>query len=597
MGKFLKEKDNEINSNPVFDLRFWTLLDDIISTPDLMGLGAHTRPLKTWLTPLLSHVPLAPSLVVLLRLLGDLDPKTRGSLTPVVFVCLKVAWPLSVQKLNTEAVLECFDAYLSAYRTSTEANADLVYLAFLQSVLPKWLELVTLPSSDAVLSGTIYDAGIETLFNLDVLRRARDSRTENDFFEAMAPVLTSNVTVYAVLPRLFASFIEYIKKNRGTLVQSSTPGTSSAEIQTQGMQFLTSCLLLLDFHDNLDQTWSARVGLLKVVEQESLFDRSNTEASALLEHIIGRTLLVFDNNECAKLAIFGIETLSTIARIDYDMLVPLLPQILQKLLLVCLFSGLTGSQLIQKHKVPGSNALYLQFLDLILEYHSKTRTMNSYTHDLFSALSTVSFHHSPINVYTSTFSSPLLHSTHLRRLSAALKTFLSESQVLLHTKSTFAFLAEEWEKLDVTELDVQERLPKRRKTTRESENPANAGHRSAVVFSVSCHLAMTVFSSLPMQAVTKEVGNELRELLDGIRNFAQRIAKKSMKALKKSGTDAKWEFSIIAAASLRLWYALDISGNLSIAHFDDDRLWKRALEAIQDGQLLPELFLELVSRC
>ncbi|KAG6866798.1 hypothetical protein C0991_008734 [Blastosporella zonata] len=577
MGKFLKEKDKETTLNPLLDLRCWTLLDDIISSPNIVGLAAHTRSLKTWLPPLLSRIPFAPSLLALLRLLADLDVASRLSLTRVVFTCLEITWPMSVQKLNTEAMLECFGTFLTAYRTVTEGDTDFVrigfllaasyrnslsnssnkkkvYLAFLQNFLPQWLELVTRPSADAALASVVYDTGIETMFNLDVLRRARDSRTENDLFESIAPVLASNIEVYTVLPHLFASFVESIRKNRGALVsQSSTqvPGASNTEIQMQGMQFFASCLSLLDVHETSSQAWSARVALLKVVDKESLFDRSNTVAAVLLDRVIERSLAVIE------------------------------------------FRGLW---LIRDHKVPGQSFLYLQFLDIILEYHSKTRTVNSYTRDLFTALLTASFQYSPNDVYLFAFSSPLLDATHLQRLSKALQTFLSENQVLSQTKTAFSFLTDEWEKFEAVALDTEQRSPKRRKTTEmdvDSDSPTNAELRSAVAFSVSTHLSMTVFSSLPMHAVIEDVRNDLRELLAQIRSFAQRIVKKTMKTLKKCDGDKKWRLSIVAAASLRLWYALDISGNVPEAPLDDDRLCKRALEAIQDEQLLPELFVEL----
>ncbi|KAG6911773.1 hypothetical protein DXG01_000019 [Tephrocybe rancida] len=516
MGKFLKEKDKETTLNPLLDLRFWTLLHDVVSS-SAMGLGVHMRPLKAWLPSLLTRIPLAPTLV---------------------------------------------------------------YVTFLQNFLPHWLELVSLQGSDATLSDIIYDSGVETLFNLDVLRWTRDSRTENHLFEAITPVLTSNIEVFAVLPRLFSSYIDSIKKHRGALVsQSSTqaPGAAKTEIQTQGMQFFASCLLLLDADENLHQTWSARVALLKVVDREGLFERSNVEAAILLDRVLGQSLSKIDMKASTELSVFGVECLSTIARIDYDIIVPLLPRILPKLFMI-----------------PDPDILYLKFLGLILEYHSKTRTTNSYTQDLFSALSITSIHHSPGDIYLYALSSPLLNATHLQHLSKALQTFLGESQALSLTKSIFDILKEEWEKFNGAESDTEERSPKRRKTmdinTAGSTNPE---HQSAVVFSVSARLAMTVFSSLPMRAVTEEVRDELRDLLNEIRTFLRRIVKRSMKALKRCDADKKWSLSIVSAASLRLCYTLDILGNIPEAPFDDGRLFKRALEAIQDEQLLPELLVEL----
>ncbi|KAG6885946.1 hypothetical protein C0993_007448 [Termitomyces sp. T159_Od127] len=531
LGKFLKEKDKEIAVNPLLDLRYWTLLHDVISFTSTGGSSwTQTRPLKTWLPPLLSRVPFAPSLVALFHFLGRLDSTLRDSVVPVIFSSLEILWPVSAQKMNTEAILECFGAFLIAYyeahgadhlvrigslivtsyrnSVSYSSNKKKVYSVFLQSYLPYWLKLHAISSSEVALSGIIYNAGIETLFNLDTLRRIRDSKAENELLESIAPVLRSNDEVYSVLPRLFASYIESLKKHRGALVSQSSnhiPGSANAEIQTQGMQFLASCLSLLDVHEH-SAKWSARVALMP------------------------------------------------------------------------------------------AHAPYLNFLDVILAYHNKTRTVNTFTESLLNALSTIetaSLKTPPKELYQNALSSPLFDATHLRRLSKSLQAFLSESQIFNLAQVTFGFLKQRWEKFDV-EDDTEERSPKRRRTA----NMGSAGSTkppkncSAVIFSLSSHLAMTVFSSLPLHAVTKELKDELRSLLDDIRKFAARIVKKAMKPLTKSD-QTSWSNSVVSAASLRLWYALDVSGNVTQVPFDDEKFYKRVSNVLQGGQLLLELLLEL----
>ncbi|KAG5341373.1 hypothetical protein C0989_011084 [Termitomyces sp. Mn162] len=560
LSKFLKEKDYEITLNPLLDLRFWTLLNDVITSTSTGGSsGTQTRPLKIWRPPLLSRIPVAPSLVALLRLLGRLDPALRSSIVPVIFSSLAIIWPVSAQKMNTEAMLECFGAFLTAYHgahvaddyfmrigslittsyrnsVSNSSNKKKVYSVFLQNYLPHWLELHALSGSDVASSDVVYDAGIETLFNLDILRRARDSKTDTELFEAIAPVLTSNTDVYAVLPRIFASYIESIKKYRGALVSQSssqTPGSANAEIQTKGIQFLASCLLLLDAHEQSVKTWSARVALLKVVDKESLFDRRNTEAAMVLDRAIGHALESID-----------IKT------------------------------------------------------DLILAYHNKTRTVNTFTEGLVNALSSAieaaSSNNSPIELYQSALSSSLFNATHLKRLSKALQAFLSGSQVLPLTQHTFNFLKQTWEKCNVGRGHTEERSPKRRRTVNMGSTSSAKSQEdcSAVIFSLLSHLAMTVFSSLPLHTVTQELRDESRSLLNDIRIFAARIVKKVMKSLTKSDQTV-WSLSVISSASLRLWYALDVSGHLAPVPFDDEKLYKRALKALQNGKLLPELLIEV----
>ncbi|KAF5377547.1 hypothetical protein D9615_005195 [Tricholomella constricta] len=611
LNKFLKEKDREIASNPVLNHHFWNLLRDVISSSDVKAQETHTRPLKTWLPTLLSRIPFSPAVVSLLDRLGDLDPLPRLSLSQAVSACLAILWPLAAQKLNTEAILECFGAFIDAYNRSHGADENLarvgmvitssyrnslwnssykkkVYLAFLQGCLPHWLECATRPTSNEPyksLLDAVYGAGAETLFSLDILRQVRDSRTENNLFETLALVLSSsNLEIYAVLPRLFSSYIDSIKKYRGALVsQGSTqlPGALNAEIQSSGMQFFASCLTLLDARENSAQSWSTRVTLLSLVNQESLFNRTQEDAKIHLNRVIAQALATLEvKTGDGSLVIYAIESLSALARIDYDLIIPLVPRILPKLLL---------SQ--------GSNAPSLAFLNLILAYHTKTRTTDAYIENLSSSFlphETTTFLGSPREIYELSLSGPLFEAAHLQYLSKATRTFLTGSQALLTTQATYRFLRGAWDKFNVAESEGDERSPKRRKTM--DVNGANStvsqGHW-AVVFSLSAHIAVVAFSSLPMHAVTEATRQELSVVLGDVRDFAHRIVKKAMKVIRQREDDKAWSLSIILAASLRLQYALDISGHVSSPSFDDEKLCKRISDAIQDEKLLPELLVEL----
>ncbi|KAG6832211.1 hypothetical protein H0H92_004176 [Tricholoma furcatifolium] len=531
LGKFLKEKDKEITLNPLLDLRYWTLLHDAISTT-----SSQTRPLKTWLPALLSRIPFAPTHVALLRLLGGLKASSRRPFTQVIFPCLAIIWPISAQRLNAEALLECFNAFISAYDDRAEAGDDFIYTTFVHTCLPCWLELVSLSTSEVTVPDAIYDACIETLFNLDSLRRITDSKADEILFEAIAPVCVSNSNVYTVLPRIFASYIESMKKYRGALFgQGSTLGPSAgiSELQTQGMQFAASCFSLLDVDGTSNQTWSARVALLEIIDKENIFDRRNAHSTALFQRVIDLALLKVDVRNGFHLDEYCIKCFSTLARIDYDTLVPHLPYILPKLLWL-----------------PNITAVHLEFLDLILAYHSKTRTLNVYIDGLFNALLTT----------------------------VAYEPHLSPQKL---------YQIDAWEKFDLTETTTEDRSPKRRKLDTESHD------RWAVVFSASTRFAVIILSSLPWHAITGDMRSNLRATLSDVRDFARRTVKKTMKALKTGQDDGAMCLSIVSVASLRLWYALDIIGHLPVLPFDDERLCKRALEAFRGESLHPELLLEL----
>jgi len=99
--------------NSILDLRLWELLHRIIST-DVALSAPDMRPSKARLATLLHRTPISPILVAFLDLLGGSDPQMRQRLSQVVSSCLSIIWPLVVQKMSTEILLECFGAFLPA---------------------------------------------------------------------------------------------------------------------------------------------------------------------------------------------------------------------------------------------------------------------------------------------------------------------------------------------------------------------------------------------------------------------------------------------------------------------------------------------------
>ncbi|KAG6837114.1 hypothetical protein H0H93_014420 [Arthromyces matolae] len=602
LSKFLKDKDKEIALNPLLDQRYWTLLKDALTAES--SSGSQTRPLKTWLPPLLTRIPFVPSVVSFFHLIRGVEPTTRHTLNPIAFSFLASIWPTLSQKLNSESLLDIFGSFLTLYANIPDAdesfmrtgsliaksfrnsllntsNKKKVYLLFLQSYVSSWLELVAHTPSDLFLFDTIYDTGIDTLFNLDILRRARDSKAEDELFTTVASVLDQNPVVYTLLPRLFSSYVDCIKKYRGALISqgsNQTPGLVNGEIQSLGIGFLASCLQLLDRPEESARTWTVRVGLLEVVDKESLFDRRNPEAAMLLERVVEHALQSLDIRP-RNFAHHGIECLSTLARIDYDMVVPLVPRVLPKFLLL-----------------PGPNDSYLNFLDLILSYHTKTRTVDTYAEDLLNTSSSIETVASldPGELYKQVLSSSFLDDIHLRRLSKALHTSMSESQVLSLVHATFDCLKRSEDKPSLHADDISEERSSKRRKTKENGTQDQPQSLRAIAFCVASVIGMTIFSSVPTHVLTAEMKLQLSSILSSIRAFSQRSVRKLMKILDNSDNDHAWSHSIVAVSSLRLWYTFDITRHLPLPPFDDEKLCTRGLNALQKETLQPELRIELV---
>jgi hypothetical protein len=114
---------NSSEQNPVLDLRFWTLLQDILLF--LSPQNSKTRSVhNTWLTPLLNRVPLLPILLSLLSNSLDLSAQKRDELYLLSSRCLSLVWTLAAPKFSPDNLLECFGAVLRVLVTEAAGSGE-----------------------------------------------------------------------------------------------------------------------------------------------------------------------------------------------------------------------------------------------------------------------------------------------------------------------------------------------------------------------------------------------------------------------------------------------------------------------------------------
>ena len=98
-------------SNPVLDLRFWALLQNILlslsSKSSKTGL-AH----NAWLIPLLNRVPLLPIVLSLLSNSLNLPAQRREEIYILSSRSLALVWSLAAPKFSLDNLLECFGSIL-----------------------------------------------------------------------------------------------------------------------------------------------------------------------------------------------------------------------------------------------------------------------------------------------------------------------------------------------------------------------------------------------------------------------------------------------------------------------------------------------------
>ncbi|KAJ7102157.1 Urb2/Npa2 family-domain-containing protein [Mycena belliarum] len=547
LTRLLKDKEHLPESNPVLDPRFWSLLSDIVSD--------QSKPVKHWLLPLLNRVPLAPVVVSFLELYKSAKVEIRGPLTSVATKSLVSIWPFAVHKISAETLLECFGTFMGV----TSAPKDLerlgtVMISSLRTSVANssnkkklWFVL----SSDhapSALQESVYNAGIETMFNVDTLRQVHNE--DHPFFLALQSI--TGELVQPMLPRIFSSFVQNTKKYRNALfAQGSghTPAAVTKQVHEASFSFFDSCEVLFSAADLTPLMWEARLGLLTVVEEEHLFNSNQLEEQTSLKAAVPLILSVLKSEaagNCTEQAASSLACLSKLMQIDSDLILGDLHRILPNLLRI---------------SDPFPSAL--GFLELVLEYHVKTRTMDTHIESLFAALnSQPETSVSDIQQqYRCSSSGALLHPTHLERFAKSTEKFLTSTQTVHVVRFVLETLDACWNQiLAVADIDTL-----------------------AVTFSSGARLASVILSALPLRALPPTTLNEVDDLVNEIRTkFLARALSKTLKMIRKSDS---WGWQIITAALLRLAYAMDTPYV--------EKLWSKIDTATEHGHLLPELSLEL----
>jgi len=222
-----------------------------------------------------------------------------------------------------------------------------IYAAFLQNHLVSWLECIFTPGRDERDHGLVsemYSAGIETLFNLDILRTAEDNKCDRALKDALAEALASFPAVSLdAMPRMFESFIQTIKRHKSALFgqgSNHTAGNVATQVQAVGIAFFSMCGELLASAPNGedDRIWKTRIALLVIVDAENLYNVRDEHATHTLRQcgeISVEALKTGWQAQRLQQTDASLEVLACLTRIEYDLMSPMLTLIWRRLSLVC----------------------------------------------------------------------------------------------------------------------------------------------------------------------------------------------------------------------------------------------------------------------
>ena len=136
------------------------------------------------------------------------------------------------------------------------------------------------------MSQIIYNAGIDTIFNVDILRTELDGSLIDGPINGLLG--KAAISVVQSLPRLFSSYAELTRNNRGSLFGQGSkqePGASLQQARRAGIKFFASCEAVLSETDETPLVWQTRLALLRTIDVQALYTVNDDAAGNALRRV------------------------------------------------------------------------------------------------------------------------------------------------------------------------------------------------------------------------------------------------------------------------------------------------------------------------
>lgn len=259
---------------------------------------------------------------------------------------------------------------------------------------------------------------------------------------------------------------------------------------------------------------------------------------------------------------------------------------------------------IQISEVPEASTI----LDLLLDHHTKTRTMLGFISILLASLPGA--YRSPVitpppshDLYATCFLSPPLSFSHLDRFENCVKDFITPGQVSNTVTTVFDALRGTWDAFWEAQKKVMAddglgSWKKHKMASDVASIQSNDRDILAVRFSLAARMSSVILPSLPLQTLPESIRQEVRNTLDdGYSNMVQsgsQLIFEVLEANLANRSDDTWACQIAAAALLRLMYNLESKRELHFKTEIGEDFHAMILRLAQHDGSLPELSLEIV---
>ncbi|KAL4243177.1 hypothetical protein ABKN59_000993 [Abortiporus biennis] len=630
LTKLLKDKDKEYHCNPLFDIRYSTLLNAIVGLSHDTQQRSKDSKSKPWL----SRVPIAPIVLSFISLIT----KERHEVEVVAATSnyLGSLWSHAAPKLTAETLLECFGSLLdcifalwnrsafepplpsslielfrmimhSARRSfSNSNNRKKLSSSFVDVNFSLWLDCMGIhvahENPEHTLVKEIYDTGIEVLFNVETMRLINEPNNTwlRDALARQCSESRRKDLVTACLPLLFTSFIHATRKYRGALFgqgSSQSAGSNAAQSRAALMNFFSICDSLLGDGMGDISTWHTRATLLDIVNTENLFDIRDDIYTPILRQngVIAVNALTSHRQFPPEVVNFIFTILTTLTRIDYDLVSSPLTRVLP--ILATIGSGPDPSPIsssdLEVQQNPRAASAYLDYL---LDYHSKTRTLDELIVASCGAFQSLD---KPENISSKAFyqevsSSCLLHYQFLDKIKKTSKAFLTPGQVLPVVRELLKRLQDT---LKAFEDGVANNGGKHKKRREEKSSSASSGtdsHSTAIALAAMSKVVCAVLPSLPIQSLLENARQELS--LDVQAFYKDIVLEYINKALQHSNSKhgvEKWGWEVVTTTLLRLRYSL-LTASFAL-HLDDEKeVIALLFSTLKNSDLSSEVHVELL---
>lgn len=537
----------------VLDEKTWRLLADIVCTH-----GTTLNSTLPWLNGVVNRVPVLPIFTSLLHALRKefrADAPGPTALLDAATNASHVLLPLASLKTNCDTIAACFWEVLGLFSAREIPDPPLCSaLAICKTVVSVFETSFGNYSNKKKIATFLADNHLSSFLLLPVgaepetLHDRHPPLTEfrHKLFDVGCSIVFSPEHTRAIFqhpdthpillattscPRIFPAYVSALRTHKLSvfLDQGNSAGGLAKRIRGAARQLYARSVA--ERND-----WSVIARLSQSSEELQVVDDDwADEFGSLVESAVR----AFDNkwsDEQAQIAIHICSTLACILRLHVEVVEPYAERLL---------SGLCDAP----STVLGAAG---SVFDLLLEYHSKARTLHTFLPRLAHAFTPRLSLTTSREFYRATCTGPVFDAAFVARLRRSVSAFMTPGQMLPCTQQLLSQLSN----LLATLLQNPEPPRKKRRILSSSSEPGRSNEPDeearAVQVSLSSRLLVHILSSLPVKTLKPEVLEQLRTSID---EFEAGVLSDTLNGLANA-VGQSWERQIVLAAVLRIRYGL-----------------------------------------